>query len=322
MDSNQVIHSWKRPFFTIAVGQTISLVGSSAVQFSLIWWLASETSSAMMLAFAGVLAYLPQIFLGPFVGVWIDRWKRKFVIIAADLFLGVLAAAFALWFVWGSPPYWSVCVMLGFRGLGTVFHTPAIQAVIPLLVPSEKLVKANGWSNFMQSGAFMLGPVLGAMMYAALPLWVILLSDLLGAIIASSTIAVVKVPELPQNSDETSRFFRELKEGLHVFLQDRKLGVMAIAAFLCMVFFVPLSTLYPLMTSDYFHGTSYHAGLVEFGYAAGMMLCSLLLGIFGNIKNKLLFVHFGLLLLGLTSLFCAFYRRLWQYSGFLRCYVL
>ncbi|MEE0775617.1 MAG: MFS transporter, partial [Bacillota bacterium] len=51
MDSNQVIHSWKRPFFTIAVGQTISLVGSSAVQFSLIWWLASETSSAMMLAF-------------------------------------------------------------------------------------------------------------------------------------------------------------------------------------------------------------------------------------------------------------------------------
>ena len=74
---------WKQKFLTIAAGQTVSLIGSSAVQFSLIWWLASETGSPMMMALSGLVAFLPQIFLGPFAGVWIDRLKRKHVAIAA-----------------------------------------------------------------------------------------------------------------------------------------------------------------------------------------------------------------------------------------------
>ena len=75
---------WKQKFLTIAAGQTVSLIGSSAVQFALIWWLASETGSPMMMALSGLVAFLPQIFLGPFAGVWIDRLKRKYVAIRTD----------------------------------------------------------------------------------------------------------------------------------------------------------------------------------------------------------------------------------------------
>ena len=46
------MHAWKRSFLTITAGQTVSLIGSSAVQFALIWWLSSETESPMMLAFS------------------------------------------------------------------------------------------------------------------------------------------------------------------------------------------------------------------------------------------------------------------------------
>ena len=98
---------WKQKFLTIAAGQTVSLIGSSAVQFSLIWWLASETGSPMMMALSGLVAYLPQILLGPFAGVWIDRLKRKHVAIAADMFIGLAAVAFAVLLWMGHPPYWS-----------------------------------------------------------------------------------------------------------------------------------------------------------------------------------------------------------------------
>lgn len=89
-------NNWKRNFLTIAGGQTVSLIGSAAVQFSLIWWLASETGSPIMMSIAGVFAFLPQLILGPFVGVWVDRLSRKTVIIAADLFIGLVALVFAL----------------------------------------------------------------------------------------------------------------------------------------------------------------------------------------------------------------------------------
>ena len=59
---------WKQKFMTVAIGQTVSLVGSSAVQFALIWWIASETQSPLMLGMSGMVAYLPIILLSPLAG--------------------------------------------------------------------------------------------------------------------------------------------------------------------------------------------------------------------------------------------------------------
>ncbi|MEL7567467.1 MAG: MFS transporter [Dehalobacterium sp.] len=297
-------NKWKRDFFTIAGGQMVSLIGSAAVQFSLIWWLASETASPIMMSIAGVFAFLPQLIFGPFVGVWVDRLNRKTVIIAADLFIGMAAFVFALFFLFGSPPYWSVCVVLGIRAVGNVFHSPAIQAAVPMLVPQQELVRANGWSQFMQSGAFLLGPVLGAAMYAALPLWIILLSDLAGALVACVTVALVKIPDPERHTQQRPHFFHEMKEGAAAIWQDRKLFIVTAATLLGMVFYAPLSTFYPLMTSDYFRADAWHASMVNFGYAVGMMLCAIFLGRFGTIKNKFPVIHMGLLGMGTSSLLC------------------
>ncbi|MEG6521936.1 MFS transporter [Desulfotomaculum sp. 1211_IL3151] len=297
-------NNWQRDFFTIAGGQTVSLIGSAAVQFSLIWWLASETASPIMMSIAGVFAFLPQLILGPFVGVWIDRLSRKTVIIAADLFIGLAALVFALFFLYDQPPYWSVCVVLGIRAVGNVFHSPAIQAAMPMLVPQQELVRANSWSQFMQSGAFLLGPVLGAAMYAALPLWIILLSDLAGALVASVTVALVKIPDPKRQTQQRPRFFYEMKEGAAAIWQDKKLFIVTAATLLGMVFYAPLSTYYPLMTSDYFRADAWHASMINFSYAGGMMLCAILLGRHGAIKNKFPVIHVGLMGMGISSLLC------------------
>jgi len=52
---------WKYRFFILITGQSISVIGSTAVQFSVIWWLSTLTASPMVLAYAGLAAYVPQI---------------------------------------------------------------------------------------------------------------------------------------------------------------------------------------------------------------------------------------------------------------------
>ena len=210
------MNRWKKPFFTIAIGQTVSLVGSSAVQFALIWWIASQTQSAIMLGLAGFVAFVPMIFLSPVAGIIADRYNRKYICIAADLFLGLVAAVFALAIWLFQLPIWSALVILFLRGVGNTFHQPSIQAIIPQLVPPEYLVKANSWSQMMASGSFMLGPVLGAALYAAFPLPIVLLTDLIGAVIASGMLAVVRIPKIPSASEENRHWKAELKEGLEV----------------------------------------------------------------------------------------------------------
>lgn len=294
--------NWKRNFFIIAAGQTVSLIGSSVVQFALIWWLASETSSPFMMAMAGMAAFLPQILLGPFAGVWIDRLKRKYVAIGADLFIGIVAVLFAVILWYGHPPYWTAWLIIGVRAVGGVFHTPAIQSIIPQLVPADKLMKANGWSQFMQSGAFMLGPVLGAAMYAAFPLPIILITDFIGAAAASITMAVVKIPEPTHENRQIPHFIREMKEGFKIFQNDRKLMKLTIASTVSMLFYMPLSTYYPLMSSSYFHGNAWHGGIVELCYALGMMVSAALFGSLGKSDHKIRIVYLGLAGIGITCI--------------------
>lgn len=291
---------WRKKYLTILSGQTVSLIGSSAVQFALIWWLTNESKSAIMLSLAGLSAYLPQLFLGPFVGVWLDRLKRKYVVIFADLFMGLVALILSLWFLWGSPGYLVVIAALFLRALANVFHTPSIQAIVPLLVPEEELVKANSWNQFLQSGAFMLGPVIGAAMFSVLPLWLILLTDLLGAIVACLTLWIVEIPAIPRSEEDMKHYLEELKDGFYVFKDDPPMLVVMIFSFFIMIFYLPLGILFPLMTNVHFDLSAWYASVVELSYAAGMMISAFLIGMKKKWREKLLAAQLSCIGLAVT----------------------
>ena len=97
---------WKLPFLLIVIGQSISLIGSSAVQFALIWWITSETNSALLLGLSCMVAYVPVVLLSPAAGVMADRYNRKVICICADLFVGLSAAVFALLLWLYEMPIW------------------------------------------------------------------------------------------------------------------------------------------------------------------------------------------------------------------------
>ena len=72
-----------RPFWILWIGQALSVLGSRIVQFGIIWYLTEETGSATVLALASLVGLLPQVLLGPFVGVLVDRWNRRLTMLAA-----------------------------------------------------------------------------------------------------------------------------------------------------------------------------------------------------------------------------------------------
>lgn len=293
--------SWKRKFWIISVGQIASLIGSSAVQFALIWWIASETGSAIMMGLSGLVAFLPATLLSPLAGIVADRYHRKYICIFADLFIGVSAAIFSVLLWLFKMPVWTALIILFFRSIGNAFHQPAFQAMIPQFVPAEDLVKIGGWNQLIASGSFLLGPAIGAALYAAFSLPVILLTDLLGAIIASVMLAAVQIAPMQRVARENQNTLKELKEGLEVFRADKALTLLIAVETLCMIFYMPLSSFYPLMTSGYFNATAWHGSVVEILYAAGMMVAAFLFSSVIKVKQHLLFSYVGMLGVGITS---------------------
>ena len=167
---------WKTKFMIVALGQAVSMLGSHGVQFALIWWLAEKTSSPLMLGISGIAAYLPMAVFSPAAGIAADRYNRKMISVFSDMAMGTIALIYAVLLSFFDLPVWTVFIMLCARGIGSTFQQPAIQSIIPQLVPKDQLVKTNGWMQLLNSGSFLLGPVIGASLYAVFPMSVVLLS--------------------------------------------------------------------------------------------------------------------------------------------------
>ena len=98
-------------------GQLVSLLGSSIVQFAIIWWITVETGSALYLALASFLGLAPLVVVGPFAGVYADRWNRKKLIFVADL-MQALAIVILIVFYWiGNVVIWQVLAVLTVRAV-------------------------------------------------------------------------------------------------------------------------------------------------------------------------------------------------------------
>ncbi|MBU5584045.1 MFS transporter, partial [Enterococcus sp. S181_ASV_20] len=99
--------------------------------------------------------------------------------------------------------------------------------------------------------------------FAVMPLWLILLTDLIGALAASFTLWIVAVPNIVRNDEHPQHYFQELKDGFNVFREDPPMLVVMIFSFCIMIFYLPLGTLFPLMTNVHFGLSAWFASMVE-----------------------------------------------------------
>ncbi|MCI0521317.1 MAG: MFS transporter, partial [Chloroflexi bacterium] len=176
--------NWKPRFFTIWGGQALSLVGSALVQFALVWWLTVETGSATILASASLVALLPQIFLGPFVGALVDRWNRRRIMIVADSGIALATVALMILFALERAEVWMIFVLAFVRSLGGAFHHPAMTASTSLMVPKEQLTRVAGLNQTLQGVIGIFAPPLGALLISLFPTQAILAIDIGTALLA------------------------------------------------------------------------------------------------------------------------------------------
>jgi len=109
--------NWKRVFFTIWTGQAISLITSAVLQMAIVWHLTETTGSAMVLSIATMVGFLPQAILGSMIGVLVDRWNRKAVMIGADIMIALAAAVMAIWTFFQPLPIWTIMLILFIRSM-------------------------------------------------------------------------------------------------------------------------------------------------------------------------------------------------------------
>ncbi|MGL6202293.1 MAG: MFS transporter [Lachnospiraceae bacterium] len=280
------MNQWKKNFFTIWTGQAVSQFSSSILQFAIVWYLTDKTGSALVLSASMLAGFLPQGVLGPFIGVYIDRYSRKRIMIISDLLISLASFLLVIGSWNGFLTTELILVVLLLRSIGSAFHTPCLQAVTPQIVPGKELTRCSGYSQSLESVSQILGPALAAVLYQSWNLSAIIFLDVIGALIAVFTIVISKVPELDKNEITKLHVLREAKEGFRILQTNRGiLGLVFISALYTLAL-MPTSALFPLMSMSYFGGTSTHASIVEVFFSIGLLVGALVLSKWGGTKNR------------------------------------
>ena len=294
-----MIPHWKQKFAVLWVGQALSVLTSMLSQYALIWYLTDLTGSSTVLSLATMAALLPQGILSLFTGAFADRFDRRTIMIAADGAIGAISLVLAL-MAWRAPlTPGPILLVAALRSVGGAFHAPCLQAVTPLIAPPEALTRCAGWSQGIQTVSMLLSPALAAALYAAIPLHWIILLDTLGAVFAICGLLLARLPALKVgDAGQKLRLWQDTREGFAVLRSHRWLWQLCLICALFSVAFMPVSALFPLMSMQYFGREAAAAALVETAFSVGMLAGSVLLGLWGGGKDKILTMTAAVLAMG------------------------
>ncbi|MBN2304130.1 MAG: MFS transporter [Anaerolineae bacterium] len=300
---------WKVPFFTIWTGQAFSLIGSSIAMFALIWWITDETESATVLAIASMFSMLPGIVLGPFAGVFVDRWNRRAIIIVADSVIALASLALVYLFWADTVQIWHIYTVMFIRSLGGMFHWPAMQSSTTLMVPEQHLARVSGINQAMIGMLNIVGPALGAMLLSLVDIYAIMLLDVVTAAFAVAPLLFIAIPQperkrsAPPAGDHTAAsvqpsMWSDLREAFDYLIHWRGMMMFTGMALIVKLMLTPAFALLPILVTQHFNHGAPELALSEALFGVGVIIGGLLLGVWGGFKRNMHTILVGLILCG------------------------
>ena len=297
------------------------MIGSSLVQFALVWWMTRTTGSATVLATASLIAVLPRILLAPFAGALVDRWNRKTVLIVADSLIALATLVLMFLFATGRESLWAVYIILLVRAAGGAFHSPAESASISLIVPKAHLARIAGLNQTLNGIINIVSPPLGALLISLLPLQGVLAIDVGTAIIAVSILAFITIPQPPRQvaqANGTTRktsYRQDLREGWVYIIEWPGLMGVALMGMAINFLLTPAGSLIPLVVTKEYHGGVLQLGLVDSLFGIGVILGGLVLSAWGGFKKRILTCMLGVIGMGIGILVFGLLPSSWFYVG-------
>ena len=203
---------------------TIFVLGASAFPIALAVTVLDAGGTATSLGLILGARILSGVVFAPFAGVWADRLPRRNVMIGADLFRSALVVSM-IFFSAPSMPHILLGLAVFFMGVGDAFGAAAAGAIIPSLVPDEKLPAANVARNIVTKGASIVGPGIGG---ASVLLNGARLTFIFTAVaFALGTYFLSKIQEdINGKEREQEPFMVELREGLRTVRDIPWIGAM------------------------------------------------------------------------------------------------
>lgn len=308
--------NWKRNIILFITSQTISLFGSSLVQYAIMWYITLETQSGIMMTLFIICGFLPVFFLSPFAGVWADRYNRKLLIVLSDTMIAAVTLILAVLFIMGYKEMWLLFTISAIRGLGQAVQMPAVSAMIPQIVPGDKLMKVNGINSSIQSFIMLASPIASGALLSVASIEIIFFIDLSTAFLAVLTLLLFLHIPVHAKALEKQKvsYYNDLREGFRYIGNH---GYVKKIFIFCGIFFVlaaPMAFLTPLQVARSFGSDVWRLTMIEITFSIGMMAGGILMASWGGFRNKIYTMVMAFLIMGVGTAALGIIPMFWLYT--------
>jgi DHA3 family macrolide efflux protein-like MFS transporter len=311
----------KRPagmaaFWIVWAGQLVSLLGSGMTQFALTIWVFRETGKATELALLGVFFMVPLLVMSPVVGVMVDRYNRKLMMMLSDLAAGVTTIAVLILYASGNLQIWHLYVNAAINGLFQGFQWPAYSAALALMVPKKDYVRVNSMLEIVGPASGIVAPILGGAIIGLGDasdfdgLVLIMLIDIVTFVAAIGTLLFIYIPEparTQEGREASGGFFTEAIYGFRYILHRPPLLALQGVFMLGNLFYsMAAGTLLAPMLLARTSSNAWIYGASQTIGAVGMVIGGVAIGAWGGFKRRIhgvllgwTFSFTGILIIGL-----------------------
>jgi MFS family permease len=269
----------EREFRKLWTGMCVSLLGDGAFLVAIAWQVYELSNAPTAMSVVGIAMTVPTILFLLLGGVASDRFERRRIMIGADLLRAAAGMALAGLTLTGALEVWHVAVFAAMYGTGAAFFAPAFDAVVPDIVPSERLAQANALDQLVRPLVFrMAGPALGGLLVASGGAGVVFALDSATFLFSAAVLARVRAPARPAVHSARS-VVRDITEGWR-FVRGRAWlwATFASAAVAYLCFMGPVEVLLPYLVKNDLDGSARDLGIVFAAGGIGSVTCALAMG--------------------------------------------
>jgi len=300
-----------KDFMKLWIGQLISNIGSSIGSLALLFYAFVLTGSELAMAGLAMMQVIPLVLFSGIIGVYVDRWDRKKVLIASDI---VRAAVTILYpFVSFFPSFFQpltwLYVLAFFYATANAFFFPARNASVPRLVASEDLVTANSLSQMtFQIVTLVFTPLGGALMAFIAPDYFLgFLIDsaaFVGSALVLITLRTSLVPEVSLTADRS--YMNEIRDAVGLVRRNSIISFLLIISSCLMVVGGMLNALVVPFFQGELAFDEFYFSLILSGTSVSGIIVALILGQKSTIKRPLFLITLAMITAGVVEALLAF----------------
>ncbi|KEF38077.1 arabinose efflux permease family protein [Schinkia azotoformans MEV2011] len=316
---NNQKENWLKNIILFLSSQTISLFGSSLVQYAMMWYITLTTESGVMMTLYIICGFIPTFLLSPVAGVWADRYNRKMLIILADGLIAMATLILAILFLLGFDAIWLLFVMAAVRAFGTGIQMPAVGAILPQIVPKDKLTKVNGANGSIQAVIMFVAPMVSAALLTMTSIEIIFFIDVITAAMAIVTLLTFVKISIHEKAAEkqTTSYLNDFKQGLQYINNHGFLKQFFLFFAVFFVLMAPAAFLTPLQVTRSFGGDVWRLTAIEIAFSIGMMAGGGIIASWGGFQNKIKTLGFASVIMGVCTIALGIVPVFWIYLVFM-----